>query len=269
MHLEPTDDDLAHFAAHGVSLPPGGTFARIDNDGASIWYADYGSGRPVVLLHGGMGHSGNFAWQLPALLAAGYRVIAVDSRGHGHSTSDGRPYAYELMATDVVAVLDTLGITQAAMVGWSDGACIALALARQAPRRVAGIFFFACNVDRDGTLPFVPTPTIERCLSRHREDYVALSATPDQFDAFMAAVGLMQQTQPDYTAADLAAITVPVTVALGEHDEFIRRDHAAYIARTIPGASFVLLPGVGHFAPLQRPVTFNAAIFGFMAGLSP
>src|SRR4051812_33496964 len=100
MHLDP---GLIHFAAHGLALPPGGTEHRVEHDGASIWCASYGlpSGRPVILLHGGLGHSGNFANQVPAIAAAGYRAVVIDSRGHGRSTRDARAYSYELMAGDV------------------------------------------------------------------------------------------------------------------------------------------------------------------------
>src|SRR5712691_1539664 len=83
-----------------------------------------GSGAPVILLHGGLGHSGNWGYQVPALVGAGYGTVVVDSRGHGRSTRDSRPYTYELMASDVLAVMDALHIENAAVVGWSDGACI-------------------------------------------------------------------------------------------------------------------------------------------------
>ena len=74
----------------------------------------------------------------------------------------------------------------------------------------------------------------------------------------------MQGSQPDYSADDLRAVTVPVTVALAEQDEFIRPDHARYIAGTIPAAELVELPGVSHFAPLQDPARFNAAVLAFL-----
>lgn len=77
----------------------------------------------------------------------------------------------------------------------------------------------------------------------------------------------MMRTQPDYRAQDLAAIAVPVTIVLGEHDEFIRPEHAAYLASTIPGATLTTLPGVSHFAPLQRPERFNAAMLAFLGRL--
>lgn len=77
----------------------------------------------------------------------------------------------------------------------------------------------------------------------------------------------MMQTQPNATAAELAATHVPVTIVQSEHDEFIRPKHARYLARTIPDAQFVLPPGVSHFAPLQRPALFDAAVLAFLHGL--
>ncbi|QDZ11672.1 alpha/beta fold hydrolase [Devosia ginsengisoli] len=261
-----TDDDLVLFERDGTPpLPTPQHAGHLTHDGADIWYVSIGQGQPVILLHGGLGHSGNWSHQAAALVAAGYRAVLVDSRGHGRSTRDGKPYSYDLMAGDVLTLMDALAIERAGFVGWSDGACIALILGATHPDRVAGVLYFACNMDPDGALPFVPTPTVDRCFSRHKQDYAALSATPDDFDAFVEAVGLMQRTQPNYTAAQLAAIAVPVTILQGEGDEFIKPEHARYLADTIPGATLVMLPGVTHFAPLQRPAVFDAAMLAALA----
>ena len=267
--MEFQDDDLDRFEAEGAApLPNTEAQGHIHHDGVGIWYASHGSGAPVILLHGGLGNGGNWGYQVPALTDAGHRVIVIDSRGHGRSTRDTRPYSYELMASDVLAVMDRLKIAKAAIVGWSDGACTGLILARSHPERVSGVFFFACNMDPSGTKEFVMTPMIERCFSRHTKDYAALSATPEQFDALVEAVSLMQRTEPNYTAADLTEIDVPVAIVHSEHDEFIKREHADHLARHIPGAEFIFLPGVSHFAPLQRPAQFNAAILTFLARIS-
>src|ERR1700761_375395 len=184
--MEAYDDDLRKFEANGAApLPIAEHHSYVEHEGARIWYSTYGSGLPVILLHGGLGHSGNWGYQVPALLGAGHRVVVVDSRGHGRSTRDARPYRYELMASDVLAVMDALQLERAALVGWSDGACVAMVLGSTAPQRVAGVFFFGCNMDPSGTKPFVPTPVIERCFSRHAKDYAQLSATPDDFEAFV------------------------------------------------------------------------------------
>ena len=266
--MDTFDDDLTRFAAHGAEpLPAAVEQGHVEHDGARIWYATFGAGKPVILLHGGLGHGGNWGYQVSALMTAGYRPIVIDSRGHGRSTRDAQPYAYTRMASDVRAVMDALHIDRAAFIGWSDGACVALTLAMQTPERATGVFFFGCNMDPSGAKPFVPTPVIDRCFVRHQKDYTALSSTPDDFDAFVAAVTEMMQTQPNATAAELAATRVPVTIAQSEHDEFIRPEHARYLARTLPGAQFVLLPGVSHFAPLQRPALFNDAVLAFLHAL--
>jgi pimeloyl-ACP methyl ester carboxylesterase len=260
------DDDLNAFAAHGAPpLPDTRESGRVEHEGAHIWYAAYGEGPTVVLLHGGLGHSGNWGYQVSALLAAGYRTVVIDSRGHGRSTRDARPYTYELMAGDVLAVMDALGVRRAALVGWSDGACTALILARHHPERVAGVLFFGCNMDPSGTKELVaPHPIVDRCFARHRQDYAELSATPGAFDSFVAAVNEMQRTQPNYTARDLAEVRLPVIIAQAEHDEFIRREHAEYLARSIAGAELIVLPDVSHFAPLQRPESFDALVDTFL-----
>jgi pimeloyl-ACP methyl ester carboxylesterase len=132
--METYDDDLSRFAADGAApLPLTQDQGYVEHDGARIWYATYGSDLPVILLHGGLGHSGNWGYQVPALLRSGYRAVVIDSRGHGRSTRDARPFRYELMASDVSAVMDALHLEQAGLVGWSDGAVIALILAMQAP----------------------------------------------------------------------------------------------------------------------------------------
>lgn len=262
-----TDDDLTHLEAHGIPALPAGGGAYVETAGARIWYAAYGGGPPVVLLHGGLGHAGNWGHQVPALLDAGYCAVVIDSRGQGRSTHDARPYSYDLMAADTRAVLDALGIPQAAFIGWSDGAATSLVLARNTPNRAAGVFFFACNVDETGTLPFRPTPVIDRIYNHHVRDYVRLSPTPGGFEAMRDDLNVMQAAQPNYGPDELAEITVPTWVVIGENEEFIRREHAEYMARTIPGARFELLPGVSHFAPLQRPAAFNRLVLDFLTAL--
>src|SRR5687768_2592056 len=175
--MEMYDDDLSRFEADGAApLPVTDDQGYVEHDGARIWYAAYGSGSSVILLHGGLGHSGNWGYQVPALVSSGYRVVLIDSRGHGRSTRDSRPFMYELMASDVLAVMDALHLEKAAVVGWSDGACTALILAMKAPARVAGVFFFGCNMDPSGTKEIaLPNPVLDRCLSRHAADYARLS----------------------------------------------------------------------------------------------
>jgi len=268
--MEDYDDDLVRFEAEGAApLPDTENQGYVEHDGARIWYAAYGSGWPVILLHGGLGNSGNWGYQVPALTEGGYRAVVIDSRGHGSSTRDERPYSYELMASDVLAVMDRLGIEKASLVGWSDGACTALVLASKAPERVTGVFYFACNMDPSGTKEFEFGPIVQRCFNRHVKDYARLSSTPNTFEEFSEAVGLMQKTQPNYSVEDLAQIRVPVAIVHSEFDEFIKGEHAEYLARSIPDAEFIYLRRVSHFAPLQRPEQFNNAMLAFLGKFLP
>jgi pimeloyl-ACP methyl ester carboxylesterase len=263
--MQGTDDELVIFERDGAPpLPASTAEGFVANDGVRIWFAVHGAGPAVILLHGGLGNAGNWGYQVPALVRFGRTVVVIDSRGHGRSTRDAGPFGYDRIAGDVLAVMDHLGLEKASLVGWSDGACTALILADKHPQRVSGVLFFACNMDPSGALPFEPTPVIDRCFNRHRLDYKALSATPGEFETFVADVSRMMESEPNYSAEQLADIRVPVAVVIGENDEFIRRDHADYLARTIPHAELVVLPGVSHFAPLQRPELFNRAVLGFL-----
>jgi pimeloyl-ACP methyl ester carboxylesterase len=169
------------------------------------------------------------------------------------------------MASDVLAVMNALKLEKAALIGWSDGPRTSMLLATKAPERVAGVFFFACNMDPSGTKDgFDFVPPLSNCFARPVKEYKQLSATPEAFDNFSEAVTLMQKTEPNYTVADLASIHVPVAIVRSENDEFIKREHAEYLAQSIPEAEVVFLEDVSHFAPLQRPVLFNRVMLEFL-----
>src|SRR6266853_6524439 len=112
--------------------------SEVNANSISIHYALYGQGSPVILLHGGLASTDYWGNQIQAL-APHHTVIAMDSRGHGRSTRDPRPYGYDLMADDVVALMDVLKVPKADIVGWSDGAILGLDLAMRYPHRVGKI----------------------------------------------------------------------------------------------------------------------------------
>lgn len=134
-HLPPTPD-----------LPKPEHSATVAINGVRIWYALFGHGSPVILLHGGMGNSNYWGLQIPAL-AQHYQVIVLDSRGHGRSTRNSKLVTYHLMASDVLNVMDALHVSKAALVGWSDGGIIGLDLAINHPERLTKLFAFGANSD--------------------------------------------------------------------------------------------------------------------------
>ncbi|MGN8112708.1 alpha/beta fold hydrolase [Labrys sp. 22185] len=241
-----------------------GSFADIN--GIKLYYATLGKGAPVVLLHGGLGNSDYWGLQAKAL-ARRHKVILVDSRGHGRSSRDTKPYGYDLMADDVVALLDKLKIRQADIVGWSDGAILGIDLAIRHPDRVNKVFAFAANTVTSGVKDGVDkNPTFASYIERAGKEYAKLSPTPKEYEAFVGQISQMWATQPSWTDVQLKAIKTPVLVVDGDHDEAIKREHTEYIAATIPGAGLLILPNASHFAFLQDPALFDAALLGFLDG---
>ncbi|HZZ35641.1 MAG TPA: alpha/beta hydrolase [Caulobacteraceae bacterium] len=235
-------------------------------NGIDLWYAEYGKGPPVILLHGGLANSEYWGNQVPALARA-HRVITVDSRGHGHSTRDAQPYSYDLMADDVVALMDKLRIRKAAIVGWSDGAILGLDLAIRRPERLTRVFAFGANSDPSGVkFDALQSSLFGDFMQRAGDDYRRLSRTPGEYDAFLAAVNKMWETEPHFTEAQLRAIKTPMAIVDGDHDEVIKREHTDWLASVIPGAKLIILPQASHFAMLQDSKTFNKEMLGFLDG---
>ncbi|HEX7925764.1 MAG TPA: alpha/beta hydrolase, partial [Bradyrhizobium sp.] len=240
--------------------PIAGRSARAEVNGISLFHVETGEGSPVVFLHGGLSNSDYFGLQVPEIARA-HRVICVDSRGHGRSTRNAQPFGYDLMTDDVVALLDHLKIPRAAIVGWSDGAIIGLDMAMRYPDRVSRVFAFGANTLTSGLKPDVDKdPTFARFIARAKTEYERLSPTPGEYDQFLQQIEKMWDTQPNWTEAQLRAIRAPVLIADGQHDEAIQREHTEYMAATIPGAGLLILPNASHFAFLQDPALFNAAL---------
>jgi len=241
-----------------------GRSGMADANGIRIRYAIYGSGSPVIFLHGGLANSDYWGEQVPAV-AARHTVILMDSRGHGRSTRDARPYGYDLMADDVVALMDALQIPKADIVGWSDGGIIGIDLALRHKDRIGKVFAFAANTRTSGVVEDVEkNPTFAAFIARAGKEYAALSATPNEYSAFVDQISKMWFAEPNWTDAELEAIDTPVLVVDGDHDEAIKRAHTEYIAATIPHAGLLILPNVSHFAFLQDPDQFNFAILHFL-----
>ncbi|BAQ76570.1 alpha/beta hydrolase [Pseudomonas sp. Os17] len=252
------------------TLPPtpapvaGAQAGYAEVNGIRLYYSKLGHGSPVVLLHGGLGNADYWGLQAKAL-AARHTVISVDSRGHGRSTRDARPYGYDLMADDVIALLDQLKIPRADFVGWSDGAILGLDLAMRYPQRVGKVFAYAANTQTSGVKEGVENnPTFAAYIERAGREYARLSPTPKEYPAFVEQIGHMWASQPNWSDADLARIKTPVLIVDGDHDEAIKREHTQYMAATIPGAGLLILPNVSHFAFLQDPGLFNAALEHFL-----
>lgn len=233
-------------------------------NGIHLWYAVFGHGAPVVLVHGGLANADYWGLQVAAL-APHYQVIVLDSRGHGRSSRTEAPITYDLMAADVLALMDYLDVHQAALVGWSDGAIIGLDIAIHHPERLTKLFAFAANSDPSGVKDVSKSPVFSAFTQRAAHEYETLSPTPKQFKAFLANITNMWATEPHFTDAQLREIKVTTWIVDGDHDEAIKRENTDHMAGLIPGAGELILPEVSHFAFLQDPGLFNQALLHFLA----
>lgn len=249
------------------AMPAASVSGEADVNGIKMYWATYGeSGDPVLLIHGGLGHADIWGAQI-AELAKTHKVIVADSRGHGRSTRNDQPFGYHLMAEDYIALLDHLKVDKVALVGWSDGGIIGIDIALNHPERLSELFAHAANVTTDGVDPAVMNnATFNAYIERMGKDYAKMSKTPDQYNAFLEQIGKMWASEPAWTPEQLSKVTVPTAIVLGDHDEAIKRDHTEKMAKDIPGAKLIILPDASHFAMLQDPAGYNAAVVEFIDG---
>lgn len=249
------------------TLPAPRTSGYAPVDGVRLWYAVFGHGSPVILLHGGLANADYWGNQVRAL-APYYRVIVIDSRCQGRSTCDAAPISYRLMASDVLGLMDFLRIRTASVVGWSDGAIVALELARYHPGRIARLFAFAADSSPAGTKNVAHSPVFNAYIARARREYERLSPTPRRFPALLARMRHLWTHGPHLSAAQLSRIRVPTWIVDGDRDEAIKRSDTLFIADHIPGSGLLILPDVSHFAFLQDPTEFDVNLLHFLRHVS-
>jgi len=219
---------------------------------------------PVILLHGGFVSSNEWGFEIP-LLSKTHKVIVVDSRGHGRSSMSDQPFGYNLMASDVLQLIDYLKIKKVSIVGWSDGGIVGLIMAIKYPDRVNKLFTFGTNYNLSGykTEPFDST-LAARFMARVQANYRKLSPTPDSFLVLRKALSQMYSTEPDLKPEDLKTIKAPTVIAGGQYEQFIKFEQFQELAHLIPNAKLVIIPNVSHGGPLQDPENFHKAVVNLL-----
>ena len=191
----------------------------------------------------------------------------MDSRGHGRSTFDDQPINYELMAKDVVGLLDHLSIDKANIVGWSDGGIIGIELALTVPERLIEVVAFGANIDPSGVRLDVGTNAyFNAYIDQAYLDYQTLSPNPERWDEFIANITNMWATEPNYTWDELGTITTPILILDGELEEAIDLNQTKLMYFLIPGSTLHIIPGTGHFAFMEKPDEFNQIVLDYLAG---
>ncbi|MDI5967206.1 alpha/beta hydrolase [Streptomyces sp. SL13] len=242
--------------------------------GLRTYYEQWGSaGEPVILLHGGGVTADTWQAQGPAL-AARYRVLAPERRGHGRTPDVAGPVSYAAMADDTAAFAEALDLGPARVVGWSDGAAVGLHLALRRPDLVGRLVVIGAAITRDGDTPaaraLIDDPAGHDMLAGwFRPLYAPLSPDgPDHFDTVFAKLLAMWAGGSGLTMADLAAITAPTLVMQGD-DDGVRPAHSAEMAAALPDAQLAVVPGTSHALPVEKPDLVNGLLMDFLAERQP
>ena len=236
------------------------TSGYADVNGLHMYYEVQGEGSPLVLLHGGVQSIDlSFAGLIPQLVGR-HRVIGVELQGHGRTADIDRVSTSAALAGDVVALLDHLGVDRAHVLGFSLGAAVALELAVSHPDRVRSVVPISEPVRPDGMHEELRDPALHATSTRMptaqdfadmQETYARLSPHPEHFTEFMAAQAQNAAELTGWSDEQLAGITAPVLVVIGDHD-FVTIEHGALMKRLIPGAQLAVLPGTTHMTATKR-----------------
>ena len=256
-------------------------------NGLDLYYEIHGTGRPLILLHGGFGSTGMFETLLPAL-AAVRQVVAVDLQGHGRTADIERPLRNESMADDVAALLAHLGLASARVMGYSFGGAVALQTAIRHPEVVDRLIVVSTPYKRDGWYaeslagmdqmgaataePMKQTPMYEA--------YARVAPRPDDWATMWAKMGDLLRQEYDWSAG-VAALAMPTLLVFGDADS-VSPVHAAEFFGLLGGGQrdggwdrsgmtphrLAILPGTTHYDIFASP-TRAATVTSFLDETTP
>jgi pimeloyl-ACP methyl ester carboxylesterase len=239
------------------------TYATVN--GLQLYYETHGTGRPLVLLHGGlMTIDLNFGPLLEPL-AASRQVIAVELQGHGHTADTDRPMTINALADDVVALLDHMGVAEADLFGYSLGGLVSYAIALGAPSRVGRLIAASANPRRPPGRE--STPIDDRMPTRAdfqamRDAYVAVAPDPAHFEEAAARTSAMVHEFPGLTD-ELRSLQAPTMLIFGDRD-FSPLPDVMELFELVPNAQLAVLPGTTHVGVTRRTGEMLALITPFL-----
>jgi pimeloyl-ACP methyl ester carboxylesterase len=234
----------------------------VDVGGVKTWYAEHGSGDPLLLLHGAFTDASEFGATIPAL-AERFHVFTPERRGHGHTPDVPGPISYDLMARDTAAFLDELEIGRSHLVGHSDGANVALLVALFRPDLVDRLVLISGNFHHDGLAAELDLAELAA------NDYLAEAygqVSPDgrgHFPVIAGKIFRMATTEPTLEESDLAKVAARTLVMAGD-DDMISAEHTLRLYRGIPDSELAIVPGTSHALIIEKPELCNRIILDFL-----
>ena len=224
-------------------------------DHISLHFIQRGEGEPLLLLHGNGEDSSVFSAQMD-YFSPKYRVMALDTRGHGKSPRGTAPFSIETFAEDLLDFLDQQGLEKVHLLGFSDGGNIALTFALRHQERLLSLILNGADLFPSGVKPSVQVPIVLGYWAARAAALFSRDAVPK-----MELLRLMVK-EPHIPPEALGAIRVPTLVIAGTGD-MIKEEHTRLIHRQIPGSRLALIPG-DHFIAQKNPEPYNRAVEEFL-----
>lgn len=221
----------------------------------SLYYQEQGEGEPLFLLHGN-GEDGTYFANQISFFSDRYRVIAVDTRGHGKSPRGTAPFTMEQFAMDLHSLMEKLQIQRGIILGFSDGANIAMKFALKYPNQVKALILNGGNLNTKGVKRSIQIPI--EIGYRFAKLFAGKS---EEAKSHMEILGLMVN-EPNIRPEELCAIQAPTLVIAGTKD-MIKTAHTELIADHIPNAKLSVIPG-DHFIANKNPKDFNREVENFL-----
>jgi pimeloyl-ACP methyl ester carboxylesterase len=240
---------------YGANAAVGRTFTH---DGVKLYYEVYGTGAPLLMVHGNGGSISDLRGQI-AYFRKRYQVIAMDSRDHGRSADSAEALTYEKMTDDLAALVEHLKVGPVDVLGWSDGGIEALLLGSRHPAKVKKLVAMAANLNP--TDDAFSAEVLALVQSMMAEVPAAVRETPEGRRS-LKVTGMML-VEPHIDTKALEAIAAPTLVLAADHD-VIRDEHTIEIYHHIPNSQLAIFPNATHMIPFDDPATFNATVERFL-----
>lgn len=243
----------------------------IEVGGHMTWVESFGSAsatETVVLLHGGISNCDDLR-PAASRLDDRYRLIAFDRRGHGRTADADRPFSYVEMAGETIGVLEHVVGGPVALVGWSDGGIVALLVALRRPDLVRRMVLIGTNFHHEGTRPFGQDPAMEATFEAMKTDYGQRSPDgAEHFPAMLAKATELMSTEPTLTTDDLAEVSMPTLVLVGD-DDVIELAHTVELYESLPAGRLAVIPAASHMVPVEQPEFLGGLIADFLDAPEP
>ncbi|MCW3126183.1 MAG: alpha/beta hydrolase fold protein [Bacteroidetes bacterium] len=240
-------------------------FIRIDD--VTLRYKTWGKGEPVILLHGAMEYWREWERQIPAI-AKDFKVIAIDTRGHGLSTFTDRELSYDLFANDIIQFIDKMNLDSVAVVGFGDGGIIGMEIAMKRPEKIHKLIAIGSNIAPDtnaiyqAVLDKVAAWNYEK-MAFYLQVKFKENPNPKLLPILAKRMQKLLLNEPHLTLDDLNRIQCPTLIMAGDHD-FIKLSHINYIFSNLPNGYMSIIPAGTHYCIKEKYTLVNTAIVDFL-----